>query len=137
MTNNKEPENISDLFELWESKTLLIVDDETITHDYIKNIVLFSNIKILHAYNGKEAIELFGKNPQISIIIMDISMPIMDGYEATRIIKTKKPKMPIIAQTAYALSTDKVKSIQGGFDCYLTKPIEKKILIETLAKYMK
>lgn len=136
MNKECETDHLLDNLLVWDKKTILIVDDEALTHKCIEQFLSITNIKVLHAYNGKEAVDMIKDKSDISIILMDISMPEMDGYEATRLIKTIYPKMPIIAQTAYALTNDKVKAIHGGFDCYLTKPIDKNILYNTIAKYL-
>ena len=82
---------------------------------------------ITWAKNGKEAVDIIEKE-SFDIIFMDIKMPILDGYEATKQIKQIKPEIPVIAQTAYAHEEDYNKAIEIGFDGYLTKPIDAKIL---------
>jgi two-component system sensor histidine kinase/response regulator len=69
-------------------------------------------------------------------ILMDLNMPIMDGYAATRIVKSKNPGIPVIAVTAYALSADKTKAIDAGCDSIISKPVEQKILFGELIKYL-
>lgn len=77
---------------------------------------------MIHAWDGQEAVEMFNKyNPQI--ILMDINMPVMDGYEATKEIRKYSAKVPIIAITAFAYASDEQKVIESGFDGYMPKPI--------------
>jgi CheY-like chemotaxis protein len=75
-------------------------------------------------------------NPEISLVLMDIKMPVMNGYLATKKIKKLRPDLPVIAQTAYALVGDREKAIQAGCDDYISKPILEEKLIEMLKKYL-
>ena len=119
-----------------ESQILVAEDDET--NFYYLNALLMreTRAKILHASNGIEAIKLFRTNPDINLILMDIKMPEMDGFEATRQIKLINPAIPIIAITAYAMSGDEDRIIAAGCDGYLSKPISKKSLLEKIAEFI-
>lgn len=77
------------------------------------------------------------KTPDIDLILMDIRMPVMDGLEATKQIKSIRPELPVIAQTAYAFSEEKMQILSFGCDDYISKPIERKKLIELIDKYLK
>ena len=94
-------------------------------------------LKFCMRQNGKEAIELFKANPEINLILMDIKMPVMDGFEATRQIKLINRNVPVIALTAYAMSGDEERIVTAGCDGYLSKPISKKILLEKIAEFIK
>jgi len=120
----------------WAGKTILIVEDDTSNHTYIEELLSVSKAKTLHAWNGEKAIEMVKDNPDISLILMDIKMPVINGDNATRIIKKTNPKLPIIALTAYALNQDKAKALQAGFDNYISKPIHKEDLLELIAIYL-
>ena len=120
----------------WNEKTILLVEDETINHAYIEEVLLFTKVKILHAWDGQEAVEYVKNHSDISLVLMDIKMPIMDGYEAVRFIKQMRPKLPVIAQTAYALIDDKAQMLNAGFDNYISKPIPKVALIELISGYI-
>jgi CheY-like chemotaxis protein len=91
---------------------------------------------VIHASNGKEAIELFKTTPGIQLILMDIKMPVMDGLEATRQIKAINRNVPVIAITAYAMAGDESRILDAGCDHYLVKPVNKKLLLEKMAKYI-
>ena len=117
--------------------TILVVEDETNSAIYLKEILSNIKIKQLLAKDGKLAIEMVKKNPDIDLILMDIKLPVMDGYTATKEIKKINPKIPIIAQTAYAMSGDKEKSLNAGCDDYIAKPISEENLIILLEKYLK
>jgi CheY-like chemotaxis protein len=95
-----------------------------------------TNAKILHASNGREAVELFKAYPDIKLILMDIKMPEMDGFEATKQIKQINPAIPVIAITAYAMSGDEDRIIAAGCDGYLSKPINKKSLLEKISEFI-
>lgn len=119
----------------WNEKTILIVEDEQINHFYLEQVLSKSMVRLLHAWNGKEAVEKVKNHPEISVVLMDIKMPVMNGFEATKFIKQFRPELPVIAQTAYALDQDKTEILQAGFDHYLSKPISKETLVKTLGVY--
>jgi CheY-like chemotaxis protein len=83
-----------------------------------------------------EAVEICKKKPDINLVLMDVKMPVMDGYEATKLIKEINPELPVIAVTAYGLSGDKEKALAAGCDDYIAKPFEPDDLIEKLRKYL-
>lgn len=90
---------------------------------------------MIHAWDGMEAVEMFRRhNPQI--VLMDINMPVMDGYEATREIRKYSAKIPIIAVTAFAYASDEQKVMESGFDGYMPKPINAKLLKAQLVDIM-
>ncbi|MFW6226522.1 MAG: response regulator [Bacteroidota bacterium] len=120
----------------WEGKTILVVEDEEINFYYIKESLEETNANLLYAENGYAAIEACQKNQAIDLVLMDIKMPLMNGYEATAKIKTFRKDLPVIAQTAYALSGERKKSLAAGCDDYLTKPIKPSVLINTLSKFL-
>ena len=90
---------------------------------------------LIHAWDGMEAVEMFREhNPQI--VLMDINMPVMDGYEATREIRKYSAKIPIIAVTAFAYASDEQKVMESGFDGYMPKPINARLLKAQLMDIM-
>ncbi|MFO7656190.1 MAG: ATP-binding protein [Bacteroidales bacterium] len=120
----------------WHEKTILIVEDEIYNHAYIEAMLVGTGVKMLHAWNGKEAVDQVNIHSGISLVLMDIKMPVMNGYEALDHIKQIRPELPVIAQTAYALSQHKAKALKAGFDSYISKPIQKNILVEMMAGYL-
>ena len=116
----------------WPEKTILVAEDEEFNYFFIHEILNNTKVKLIRARNGIEAVESCKKNPEIDIVLMDIKMPDMDGYDATRIIKSFRPKLPIIAQTAYALSEDRAKALEAGCDNYISKPIKKDRLLNII-----
>jgi CheY-like chemotaxis protein len=117
---------------------ILVAEDDETNFYYLNALITReTGIKVLHASNGREAIELFKANPDIKLILMDIKMPEIDGFEATRQIKLINPNVNIIAITAYAMSGDEERIIAAGYDGYLSKPINKKSLLEKIAEFIK
>ncbi|HON17683.1 MAG TPA: response regulator [Salinivirgaceae bacterium] len=134
---NKSEENKQSDDKIFEGKTLLVAEDEKNNFIFIEESLRKTGIKILWALNGKEALEMVADNKNIDAVLMDIKMPLMDGYTATREIKNLRPNLPIIAQTAYALADEKQKSLEAGCNAYLSKPIRPSHLIDTLATFIK
>lgn len=120
----------------WDKHIILIAEDECYNYLFLEELLSPTGVKILHARDGKEAVELVKTHPEISLVLMDIKMPVMDGYTATRLIKSLKPQIPVIAQTAYAMSEDREKSENAGFDNFIAKPIVQDRFIKVLADYI-
>ncbi len=116
----------------WPERTILIAEDEEFNYYYIYEILTPTMAKLIRAQNGIEAVEFCKKFPEIDLVLMDIKMPEMDGYEATKIIKSIRPKLPIIAQTAHAMSEDMSKSLKAGCDNYVSKPIHREHLLKMI-----
>jgi CheY-like chemotaxis protein len=111
---------------------VLIAEDEEINFFLLKEIISSKGVKVVHAKNGQEAVDMVFANPNICLVLMDIKMPVLNGIDAAREIKRSKPDIPIIAQTAFALEYDKDKLNQSCFDDYVTKPISKQELLDLL-----
>lgn len=119
----------------FKEHTLLIAEDIDFSFLYIEAVLRRTGIKILWAQNGKEAIEHIKSNSDIDLVMMDMHMPIMNGYEASEIISGLRPELPIIAQTAFVLPEDVKKCYAAGCTGYLAKPIRKEQLLNILAEY--
>lgn len=119
----------------WNDKTVLIVEDEELNNIYFEELLSLTGINILMARSGKEALEIVQNTPSIDIILMDIKMPVMDGFEATEKIKAMNPDIPVIAQTAHALSAEKRKCFEVGCNDYIAKPIDGDELFKLMDKY--
>lgn len=113
-----------------QAKTILVVDDEEINFILIQEMLDEYGYTILKAENGLKAFELCQKNDAIELVLMDVKMPVMDGYTSTEKIKEIRPNLPIIAQTAHALSGDRELALSKGCDEYISKPINRTRLIE-------
>ena len=133
---NPEKENTSFTLPDLSGKSILIVEDDTIGMGMIINMLKPSKCKIVNAVNGQEALETIKINPDIDIILMDLKMPVMDGFEATRAIRKEFPDLPIIALTAYSLQKDKKKALHAGCNDIITKPINKEIIFKKLQNFL-
>jgi two-component system CheB/CheR fusion protein len=120
----------------WGHKKILIAEDVESNFVYLKEILKPTGVQILWAENGKEALALCREQPDIDLILMDILMPEMDGYEAARIIKKSFPDLPIIAQTAYNIDEMEYKDASNYFNKFMIKPIWSIDLLNTLTKYL-
>ena len=134
-TSEKEaPGKNKSVFE--KTITLLVAEDEDNNFMLLTQYLSNANIIVLHAVNGSEAVEICKKNRQINLVLMDLKMPVMDGYEATKIIKGFRPDLPIIAQTAYSLDTDKFKSLTSGCCDFISKPFKKEALLAMIREHL-
>lgn len=104
-------------------KTVLVVEDENTNYMFLESMLRDLNLDTDRAVNGKEAVEMVKQHSAYALVLMDIRMPVMDGYEATRKIKQMNPRIPVIAQTAMAMEGDRMKSLEAGCDDYIAKPI--------------
>jgi two-component system, cell cycle response regulator DivK len=120
----------------WTNRTILVVDDTPTNFMLIKTALRDTGLEILWAKNGLEAIEVCEYNPQIELVLMDIRMPVMDGYEASRKIRAVRPVLPIIAQTSYAMQGDMEQSLTAGCTDYIPKPINLDDLKMKINKYL-
>ena len=121
--------------ELSDFKVLITEDEET-SDLFLTEVLKNFSKEILHAKNGKEAVDICKQTNNIDFILMDIKMPEMDGYEATRQIRKFNSNVIIIAQTAYAFTGDREKAINAGCNDYITKPIKKNELMKIMVKYL-
>ncbi len=128
-TNKKADKILSDFI-------ILIAEDNDTSYRYLEEILIKQNIKILRANTGNEVVNLVNSNPEIGLILMDIKMPVMNGLEATKIIKQHLPDLPVIAQTAYAQSKDCQRAMEAGCDDYIAKPINKDLLLTKIRKLL-
>jgi CheY-like chemotaxis protein len=115
-----------------EEGTILIAEDDNINFLLFQKIMKAKNYKIIRAQNGQEAVDICLSNPNIDLVLMDIKMPIMDGFEALEKIQPIRPNLPIIAQTAFSTNEDKEKILKFGFNDCITKPINREKLFEMI-----
>ena len=119
----------------WSDKVILIAEDVESNFFLLQTILKKTGVLLKWAKNGKEAIEMCRDNADIDLVLMDIQMPVINGYDSTREIKKIRPSLPVIAQTAYAMSGEKEKSIDAGCDDYITKPLKKKDLFQHINRF--
>lgn len=128
VTGNQEKKSFS-------NKTILIVEDDQYNAEYVKEILSGKNVNILVTENGQEAIEISLSQP-VDIVLMDIRLPGINGYEVIHQIKQHKPNLKIIAQTAYAAQDEKQKAFDAGCNDYISKPIKQEVLLTMLSKHL-
>ena len=122
----------------WSERKVLIVEDEIMNYLYLKEALCETSAEIIWCKNGQEAVEkIVAEKIHFDVVLMDVKMPLMNGYEATKIIKKYKPRIPIIIQTAYAMQNEKEKGYDAGCDEYLEKPIKQDRLLLTISKFIK
>lgn len=119
------------------SNIVLIAEDDDVSFQFLSTVLSKMGIGTIRAANGQQAVDIIANNDEIKLILMDIKMPKLDGLAATKAIKSVKPDMIIVAQTAYALNSEKAKFLREGCDEYISKPIDIDILRNILLKYIK
>jgi two-component system CheB/CheR fusion protein len=120
----------------WKKNTILIVEDEPLNLFMLREFLRLSEIRIIHAGTGDDAVNIFHSNKNIDVILMDIRIPGMDGYSATREIRKSSETVPIIAQTAYAMQEDRKLCLDAGCNDFLSKPLNKGLLLQTIARHI-
>ena len=140
ISNKENIMNSKDVFSsdiLLLNRTILVADDDETAQFLLSEMLQKKCKKMLFVSNGKEAVEFCKGNTHIDLILMDVKMSVMDGFEATRNIKSFNPAIKIIVQTAYALDTDKEKALKAGCDNYLAKPYSQNELIQIILKTLR
>jgi PAS domain S-box-containing protein len=122
--------------ELKKTITLLVAEDENNNFKLLSQYLSNANIVVINAANGSEAVEICKKNRQINLVLMDLKMPVMDGFEATKRIKEFWPDLPVIAQTAYVRDIDKTKAIACGCSDFISKPFKKEELLTMIREHL-
>lgn len=116
-------------------KVVLIVEDDVFNAEYLKEILDAQGIVCIKVDRGEDALEIVNSRP-VDLVLMDIRLPGLNGYEITRKIRELKPDLTIIAQTAYASFNDRKKALDAGCDDYVSKPIRKELLLSTLQRHL-
>jgi CheY-like chemotaxis protein/anti-sigma regulatory factor (Ser/Thr protein kinase) len=117
-----------------KTATLLVAEDDASNYRLVE-VLLGKEYNLIHAWNGEEAVQLF-KNNKPDLVLMDINMPLMNGYESTKKIREISENVPVIAVTAYATEEDKIKIMNSGFDDLFSKPIHAVLLKEKIGKLL-
>ena len=115
--------------------TILIAEDDVCNQFFFKAVFKPTNASIIIVENEQQAVEYVQKNPDIQIALLDIKMPVLDGLEAARIIKSKFKNLPLIAQTAYSDQSQRKTILEAGFDGFITKPIKQDELFNLIRSY--
>jgi signal transduction histidine kinase len=115
-----------------EKITILVAEDNNINFLLFQKLIQLENFEIIRAVNGQEAVTICENNPNINLVLMDIKMPVMDGFEAQKLISISRPDLPIVAQTAFSSLEDQQNILASGFAGYVTKPIDKEKLFDVV-----
>jgi CheY-like chemotaxis protein len=118
-------------------RKILIVEDDYSSRLYLNTLLEKSGAVLFNAADGKEAYDLLMNDSDIELVLMDIQLPVLDGYTCTKMLRDAGKKLVIIAQTAYGLTGDKERMMNSGFNDYLIKPISNVQLLEKLSFYLK
>lgn len=118
----------------WRGKTILIAEDEEINYLFLERVLMSTNATLVRASNGQAAIDIVNSNPNISLILMDIRMPDINGVEATESIKKLRPALPVVAQTCYENEMNLDDYPHAHFDGFVSKPVNINKLLEIIDK---
>ncbi|HQO50564.1 MAG TPA: response regulator, partial [Bacteroidales bacterium] len=119
-----------------KGKNVLVVEDVDSNFDLLKIILESLGMNVIRAIEGHRAIQICEETEQLDLVLMDIQLPGMNGYEATRVIKQIRPELPVIAQTAFAMTNEKDACLEAGCDGYIAKPIKSQLLIPVLQQIL-
>ncbi len=121
----------------WTGKKILIAEDVDVNYRFLEKVLESTGAEVFRVKNGNEAVEFCKTHNDLDIVLMDIQMPDMDGFEASLIIKKIRPSLPIIAQTAHSIEKGREKGKDSGCDEYIVKPININKMYATIGKYLK
>ena len=135
-STQKHPKDKHNMTRDWSNKKVLIAEDEQTNFLFLEAALEDTGLQISHATDGKEAVQLFQQNQTYDVVLMDLKMPFMNGFDATKKIKAINPDTPIIVQTAYAMDFERERIMATGCDDYITKPIDIEALLSLLDKWL-
>jgi signal transduction histidine kinase len=120
----------------WEDKTILIVEDDHINYQLLEVVLKRTGVNLLHAVTGMDAVRYCREQPRIDLVLMDVQLPEMNGFEAIKLIKESHPSIPIIVQTANSLNEEKTRADEAGCQGFMTKPISLNKFMSEVDKFM-
>jgi CheY-like chemotaxis protein len=115
---------------------VLVVEDNYVSYKLLEASLYKTGVNIIHAVDGQDAIDKVKMRPEINLVLMDIQLPIINGYDATREIKKIRPSLPVIAQTANAMDDDRLKCLNAGCNDYISKPIILEKLLNIIEEHI-
>ncbi len=115
---------------------ILVAEDEYVNRTYLNVILRKNNYNVIEAENGSIAFEIFKSGQQIDLVLMDLKMPVMDGWEATKLIKAHNPHARIIIVSAYGLNGEKQRALDAGADMVMPKPVKSDKLLSAISRYL-
>lgn len=107
----------------WSNKVILLAEDDEASSVYLSELLKLHSASVIQCKTGLNAVSICEENPSIDLVLMDMKLPEMNGYDATKLIKAHSPKLPVIAVTACAMLEDRRKCKISGCDGYLSKPV--------------
>jgi CheY-like chemotaxis protein len=119
----------------FSTRVVLVVEDNVISYKLISAVLQQVKANVVHAPNGKEAIEICSTDQHFDLVFMDMQMPEVDGLAATRIIKQMRPELPVIATTANTYDENAEACMQAGCDAFLAKPLQFKKMFELMQSF--
>jgi len=135
-TGSKLSEKKTEFNEAWKGKKLLLVEDEPSNMEYLTIILSRTGAELVSAYSGKDLRDQYPVLDSFDLVLLDVQLPDASGWDLVKEIKAKRPDLPVIAQTAFAMSSDRKKSEETGCDNYIPKPIYKEKLLRMIADYL-
>jgi len=127
---------LPEIYAFNKKNLVLVVDDDESNMMLITNMLKKIGVSYCQAGNGQEAIDMFNKYNQVNLVLLDINMPVMNGFEALRRLKALNPMLPVVALTAHAMASERENMINEGFDDYISKPVYHNLLVDCLLKYL-
>jgi CheY-like chemotaxis protein len=121
---------------IYKGKKVLIVEDIPSNYQLLEAFLLTTGIEIIHEIDGENAFKAYKNNPDIDLVLMDIRLHDISGLLVTKMIRELSPEIPIIAQTAYALDSDRYQCLAAGCNDYIAKPIRRNQLFRIVHKYL-
>jgi PAS domain S-box-containing protein len=121
----------------WNGKQILVVEDEIANMEFLKVVLGKTGVRLIMAFDGDQTRSHYKELSGIDLVLLDIRLPDVAGYELAREIKEIRPDLPLIAQTAYAMTGDKQKCMEAGCDQYITKPIDRDLLLKTIDELLR
>lgn len=120
----------------WKNKVILVVEDDHINYNYLDVLLKPTKATIYHTEKGEDAVELCRLFSFFNVVLMDIRLPGMNGFEATQLIKTIREDLPVIAQTAYASEEDRKAAMAAGCNDFIAKPIRANEMLDMIRRYI-
>jgi CheY-like chemotaxis protein len=120
----------------WNSKSILVVEDDESSAFLLESFLKDTGARLTFTSDGNKAVDYVRRHPETDLVLMDIHLPVKDGFTATREIKSFARNVVVIAQTADAFCNDRQEALKAGCDAYLTKPLNMDLLIEKLNAYL-
>lgn len=124
LSSNNNPSLSGENSVSWDNKTILIVEDDLISYQYLEALLQRTGARLIHVKNAEDAVEVANINKDLNLIIIDIQLPFMNGIEATRVIRKSNKKVPIVTQTANTVSDEGKACLDAGCNAFISKPID-------------